>query len=150
MISRHSRKIAISFVIVLGLSLAMILFDLSRMNIMQSKLDVITKEHNIKSNLMMTMRHGIYERQVSLRNIMLMKDPFDRDTGKTTFNSYALNIVTARDLFSSLPLTEQEEEVLKKINAAMVQAYDAQVSLIDSSIYDDSKKNHKGRFIKSI
>lgn len=75
MISRHSRKIAISFVIVLGLSLAMILFDLSRMNIMQSKLDVITKEHNIKSNLMMTMRHGIYERQVSLRNIMLMKDP---------------------------------------------------------------------------
>jgi len=140
MISKHSRKIAISFVIVLGLSLAMILFDLSRMKIMQSKLDVITKEHNIKSNLMMTMRHGIYERQVSLRNIMLMEDPFERDKGKSTFNSHALNIVTARDLFSNLPLTEQEKELLNKINAAMVLAYDAQMSLIDSSIYDDTKK----------
>ncbi len=140
MISRHSRKIAISFVIVLGLSLVMILFDLSRMNIMQSKLDVITKEHNIKSNLMMRMLHGIYERQVSLRDIMLLKDPFERDLGKTTFNSYALNIVTARDLFSSLPLSPQEKKVLKKINAAMILAYEAQIILIDSSIYNDKKK----------
>lgn len=106
---------------------------------MQSKLDVITKEHNIKSALMMSMRHGIYERQVSLRNIMLIKDPFERDIGKTKFNSFALNIVTARDLFSKLPLNEKEKSKLKQINAKMVLAYEAQISLIDSSIYDASK-----------
>lgn len=150
MISKHSRKIAVSFVIVLGLSLSMILFDLSRMKIMQSKLDVITKEHNIKSNLMMTMRHGIYERQVSLRNIMLMQDPFERDAGKTVFNSHALNIVAARDLFSSLPLSEQEKELLKKINATMVLAYEAQMSLIDSSIYDDTRKISDDDLIKAF
>ena len=140
MISQHSRKIAISFAIVLALSLVMIIFDLSRMKLMQSKLDVITNEHNVKSSLMMSMRHGIYERQVSLRNIMLMTDPFERDIEKTTFNSYALNIVTARDLFSSMPLNEKEKKVLKQINAAMVLAYEAQINLIDSSIYNDKKK----------
>ena len=139
MISKHSRKIAISFAIVLLLSLVMIVFDLSRMSLMQSKLDVITNEHNVKSALMMSMRHGIYERQVSLRNIMLMTDPFERDVGKTTFNSYAVNIVAARDLFSSLPLSEEEKKVLKQINAAMILAYEAQISIIDSSIYDDKK-----------
>ena len=140
MISQHSRKIAISFAIVLALSLVMIIYDLSRMKLMQSKLDVITNEHNIKSALMMKMRHGIYQRQVSLRNIMLMTDPFERDIEKTTFNSYALNIVTARDSFASMPLNDKEEKVLKQINATMILAYAAQINLIDTSIYSDTKK----------
>lgn len=150
MISKHSRKIAISFAIVLALSLVMIVFDLSRMKLMQSKLDVITNEHNVKSALMMSMRHGIYERQVSLRNIMLMTDPFERDIGKTAFNSYALNIVTARDLFSSMPLNDEEKKVLKQINAAMVLAYEAQINLIDTSIYNEKKKITKQDLVKAF
>ena len=110
MIAKHSRKIAISFAIVLALSLVMIVFDLSRMKLMQSKLDVITNEHNVKSALMMSMRHGIYERQVSLRNIMLMTDPFERDREKTVLNSIGLNIVEERDWFSSLLLRKKEEK----------------------------------------
>lgn len=138
-ISRHSRNIAISFMIVLGLSLAMIIFDLSRMSLMQSKLDVITKEHNIKSGLMMIMQHGVYERQVSLRNIMLMTDSFERDTGRTDFNSYALNIVNARNKFSNMVLNEQEKKLLVEINATMALAYKAQINLIDASIYYDNE-----------
>lgn len=136
-ISRHSRKIAISFIIVLGLSLAMIIFDLSRMRIMQTKLDSITKEHNIKSDLMMSMRYGIHERQVSLRNILLMTDPFEKDRERTVFNSYAVNIVTARNKFSSMPLNEKEKKLLGEINVLMALAYQAQVSLIEDSIYED-------------
>lgn len=136
MISKHSRKIAISFAIVLALSLVMIIFDLNRMTIMQSKLDVITKEHNVKSVLMMTIQHGIYERQVSLRNILLMSDPFERDEGKTNFNSYALNIISARNAFSKIPLNSKEKKLLEEINAAMALAYRDQINLIDTSIYN--------------
>lgn len=149
-ISVHSRKIALSFVIVLGLSMAMIIFDLSRMKIMQSKLDVITKEHNRKSTLMMTMRHGIYERQVSLRNIMLMDGTFERDTGKSKFNSYALNVVRARDLFSNMPLSDKEKKKLIELNSAMVAAYEAQISLIDSSIYDAEKRIYLDELIPAF
>ena len=142
-ISKHSKKIAISFVVVLGLSLAMIVFDLSRMKIMQSKLDVITKEHNVKSALMTTIRHGIYKRQVSLRNIMLMEGPFERDEGKTIFNSYALDIVEARDNFSKMDLSEEEREILDEINEAMALAYVAQVQSIDASIYSGKRITKK-------
>ena len=129
--------------VVLGLSLAMIVFDLSRMKVMQSKLDVITKEHNIKSSLMMTIRHGIYERQVSLRNIMLMDDPFERDEGKTIFNSYALGIIEARNNFSKMQLSEDERKILEEINKAMAIAYAAQIQSIDASIYKNKRITKK-------
>ena len=148
-ISKHSMKIAMSFVVVLGLSLAMIVFDLSRMKVMQSKLDVITKEHNIKSALMMTIRHGIYERQVSLRNIMLMDDPFERDEGKTIFNSHAVDIVQARYKFSKMQLSEVEKKLLEEINKAMALAYRAQIQVIDESIYGN-KITTKKELVKAF
>lgn len=137
MISKHSKKIAMSFVIVLGLSLAMIVFDLSRMKVMQSKVDVITKEHNVKSALMMGIRHGIYERQVSLRNIMLMEGPFERDEGRTIFNSYAVDIILARNKFSEMQLNEEEKKILEEMNESMAVAYTAQIQSIEASIYGD-------------
>lgn len=140
MIRRQTRTITISFALVLGLMLIMMLYDLSRMSIMQSKLDAITKEHNIKSELMMRMRHGIYERQVSLRNIMLMNDPFDRDNGKEIFNSHALSILDARKQFESMKLNSEEKNLLDEIKKIMVVAYAAQLDLINASIYDFNKK----------
>ena len=127
----------------LGLSLAMIVFDLSRMKVMESKLDAITKEHNVKTALMTTIRYGIYERQVSLRNIMLMDDYFERDEGRSIFNSHALGIIQARDKFSKMQLSEDEREILEEINQAMVIAYAAQVQSIDESIYSDKRITKK-------
>ena len=139
-ISRHSRKIAISFMIVLGFSLAMIIFDLSRMHTMQSKLDIITKEHNIKSELMSIIRYGMYERQINLRNIMLIEDPFERDIGTTKFNNSAVYVLEARRKFSEMPLSKEEKKLLNEINDAMAIAYRAQIKLIENSIYEEDKK----------
>ena len=139
-ISRHTLIIASSFIIILGLLLIMIIFGLKQMHIMESKLDIITKEHAVKSDLMRVMRHGIYERQVSLRNIMLMDDPFERDEGKTLFNSYALDIINARNKFAKMSLNAKEKKILSEINAAMVKAYEAQISIIDTSIYHEEKE----------
>lgn len=138
--AKHSTKITISFALILGLMLVMILFDLSRINVMQSKLDVIVKEHSVKTRLMMEMRHGIYERQVSLRNILLMDDVFDRDRGRTIFNTFAAKIIKARNQFTGMPLNEQEKIILDEINQAMAVAYVAQVSLIDKSINNNELK----------
>ena len=137
--SKHSRQIALSFSIVLGLLLVMILFSLSRMSIMQDNLDVIVKEHRVKTKLMMDMQHGIYDRQISLRTLLLMDDPFDRDEEKLVFNSFALNIVAARDKFTAMALNAAEKEILDDIRKSMVLAYTAQINLIDKSIYNEDE-----------
>lgn len=138
--SIHSKIITVSFVLILGLMLVMILFDLSRMKVLQEKLEVIVKEHSVKTGLMMTMRTGIYERQVSLRNILLMEDIFQRDQGKMLFNNFAANIIQARNNFSKMPLNEKERIILDEINQAMGVAYSAQVKLVDKSIYQNDVK----------
>lgn len=139
-ISKQSQKIAISFMIVLTLSLVMILYDLSRMNIMQSNLDVITKEHNVKSDLMETIRASLYERQIRIRNLFLIKDPFERDVAAETFRRYAVNIVAAREKFLSMNLSEQEKKIFNEIAANMRLAYSEQNKLIENSIYHEEKE----------
>ncbi|MCW8899104.1 MAG: ATP-binding protein [Gammaproteobacteria bacterium] len=139
-ISKPSKKIAISFVVVLTLSLVMILFDLSRMNIMQSKLDVITKEHNIKTELMEVMRNGLYERQVRLRTILLLIDPFERDAEATNFNAYENNVVAARNKFANMQLNTEEALLFEEIQAAMRVAHQAQLQIIEDSIYHQDKE----------
>lgn len=118
----------------------MIVFDLSRLHIMQSKLDSIVKDHSVKSGLMMEMRHGIYERQVSLRDILLMDDVFKRDEEKNKFDSFALDVILARNKFAAMPLTKEEKILLDEINSTMANAYVPQINLIDFSIYNSDVK----------
>lgn len=139
-ISKQSQRIAFSFAVVLGLSLAMVIFDLSRMQNMKSQLDVIIKEHNVKSHLMGTMRNGLYERQIRLRNIMLMKDAFERDAAASNFNHYEVKVVTARDKFLKMTLSDKEKNLFQKIRSTMVIAHRAQVKLIEESIYNEYKE----------
>lgn len=140
MISKQSLKIAISFLIVLTLSLVMILYDLSRMNIMQSKIDIITKEHNIKKDLMVTIRNALYERQIRLRNIMLIQDPFERDLAAGTFNRVELKVVNARDKILAMSLSEHEIKLLNDIRENMIVAYQGQAKIIEDSIYNDHRE----------
>ena len=139
-LSTHSKQIAASFIVVLSLSSAMILFDLSRINGMQEKLNIITQAHSVKSALMMVMRHGIYERQVSLRDILLLDDTFEKDEKKNVFNRHALHVLEARNKFSEMALSKKEKDVLREINVAMVVAYKAQLDIIDKSIFDEGLK----------
>lgn len=139
MISRHSRKIAAGFTLLLGLMLILTLFDLSRMKIMQDKMEVIIQQHNVKHQLMMTMREGIFKRQVSMRDVVLAPDPFIADDKKTLFNSYALVIIQARNKFALMPLSDSEKEILENINKAMIVAYERQTTIIDKRIYNEQK-----------
>ncbi len=134
-ISEDSLKIALGFLVMLVLLVAMTLLGLSKMQNIQSKIEVITSENNLKTELMMTIRHGIYEREVSLRNILLLDDPFGRDEGKSRFNQHAIDIVAARNQFATMRLNDREKQLLKEINTAMRRAYYAQVDLIEKSIY---------------
>lgn len=139
-LSKQSQRIAISFGVVLGLSLIMVSFDLSRMQIMQSKLDSIIKEHNVKSLLMGTMRNGLYERQIRLRNIMLLQDAFERDAAASSFNRDEVKVVTARNKFLKMTLSEKEKKLFQEIAFAMKIAYRAQAKLIEESIYNEDKE----------
>jgi len=139
-ISKQSTNFAISFVLVLALLLVMILFDLNRMSLMQLNLDVITKEHNVKTDLMVSIRKALYERRIQMRNILLMQDPFEKDVAAATFNRLELDIAKARDQILAMPLSEEEKKLLNEIRKNMMVAYQVQSKVIEDSIYPDDRE----------
>lgn len=138
-LSIHSQRIATSFVIVLSLLVALVLFESSRLDIMQEKIDAIVKEHNVKTQLMITMQHGIYDRQVSMRTLLLLDDVFERDEERLIFSSFAGKIIAARDQFAKMNLSYEEQDVLEEMNDRMVVAYNAQINLIEKALANEDE-----------
>jgi signal transduction histidine kinase len=134
-ISKQSTNIAVSFVLVLTLLLVMVLFGLNRMNLMQSKLDAITREHNVKTDLMVSIRNALYERQLRLRDIMLIQDPFERDKAAAAFSRFELDVVKARDQILAMQLNKDEKKLLNEIRKNMQLAYQSQFKIIEDSIF---------------
>jgi len=136
-ISKQSRSIITGFSIVLILMLVLIIIGLNHMHIMQSNLDSITQQHNVKTALMEKMREGIFNRQISLRNMMLMPNPFDRDEESIVFRKHALSVLLSRDKLTKMDLTQEENNVMIQITDAMREGYNFQQEVLRQVIFSE-------------
>jgi len=143
MVSKQAKYISIGYTVVLGLMLVLIFIGLDRMQVMQEKLDIITKQHNKKSQLLATMREGIYSRQVSLRNMMLMPETFDRDEESFRFREYALPVALAQKELEKMTLTDKESTNIKELRSAMRKAYVFQQQTLQTVIFSESPDQYQ-------
>lgn len=90
----------------------------------------------VKNRLIGKMHEGIRLRQLSLRNILLMPDLFDRDEESLRFYSYAVPIADSRNKLVALNLNTDEREVLDRISTLMRIAYPIQNDLVDAALED--------------
>jgi len=118
--------------------LVLIIIGLDRMKVMQANLDSITSQHNVKTALMEKMREGIFNRQISLRNMMLSPDPFDRDEESVIFRRHALNVLLAREELTKMDLTPKEEKVMIQITTAMREGYNFQQEVLRQVIFSET------------
>jgi len=109
------------------------------MRVMQINLDSITQQHNVKTTLIEKMRAGIFNRQISLRNIMLQTDPFDRDAESITFRKHALNVLLARRELNKMSLSPAEAHSLGLIKTAMREGYDFQQEVLREVIFSENR-----------
>jgi len=137
-VSKQSKSIILGFSFLLILMSALIFISLSRMKIMQVQLNSITQQHIVKTSLLETMRAGIFNRQVSLRNIMLMPDPFDKDEEKTVFNKYALSVLIARNKIEKMTLSNEEKHSISLIKNAMQDGYKYQQKILREIIFSEN------------
>ena len=77
---RHSKyTIALGFILILSMLGAVAIVGLMRMAAIQSRMDSIVNQQNIKTDLVVTMHNAARERSIALHRMALMADPFDRD-----------------------------------------------------------------------
>ena len=137
MITRQSKYIALGFSIILVLMIMLIGISLDRMFDMQAKLHQLTHVHSVKTRLISQINEGIFNRRVSLRNIMLMTNPFERDEQAQVFRRYALDVLIARQKLEKMDLSESERVVMNHIAEAMRQGYNFQEKMLRQLVFTE-------------
>jgi len=143
MINKQARIITLGFVVLLTLMTALAVTALEQMQGMQQKLDTLTQQHNVKTKLISTIRDGIYNRQVSLRNMMLMPDPFERDEESAHFRQLALPVLQARNQLADMKLTSPERQIMNQIIDSMKVAYNFQLNVLRKVVFSDSPEEYQ-------
>jgi len=143
MINKQTRIITLGFAVLLSLMSALIITALEQMQGMQQKLDKLSQQHNAKTELISTIRDGIYNRQVSLRNMMLMTDPFERDEESGRFRQFALPVLEARNHLSDMKLTQPERQIMDQIIESMKVAYHFQQNVLRKVIFSESPEEYQ-------
>ena len=106
---RNNKLFLVGFSIILLLVLlaaSTTLFHLSRIN---NQVKQIVNVNSRKTELLQLMRDAMRERQVSLRDMIIHTDPFDRDADWQRHNNSAEKFLIARDQLISLGFTEAEQ-----------------------------------------
>lgn len=83
--------------------------SLDRIAISNQKSYQVIENQNQRTLLMLSLQTAIRNRQVSLRNLFLIDDPFDYDEEVMQFSSYAGGFIKARDELIQLDLSETEK-----------------------------------------
>lgn len=111
----HHTKFTISlgFILILFMLVALAVIGLTRMSAIQSRMDGIVNQQNVKTELVVTMHNAARERSIALHRMALMADPFDRDTEYLYFRQMAWDFLKARTALHKMALSPVEVEALK-------------------------------------
>ena len=110
---RHSKyAISLGFVLILSLLVAVAVIGLTRMTAIQSRMDSIVNQQNVKTELVAVMHNAARERSISLHRIALMKDAFDRDEDYLHFRAMAEDFLKARNALEKMQLSTVERAAL--------------------------------------
>jgi diguanylate cyclase (GGDEF)-like protein/PAS domain S-box-containing protein len=114
--NRNAPDIALGmgFAAVLALMLFMTAVGLLQLEASQNRLEGIVGDHLAKVSLATRMHSSARERTVSLQQLTILRDPFERDEQWMRYLSKAGEFGQARQALLALPLTAEEESLLKR------------------------------------
>ena len=102
------------FAAVLGLMLFLTAVGLVQFEASQRRLEGIVGNHLAKVTLATRMHTAARERTVGLQRLTILRDPFERDEQWMRYLSNASEFAQAREALLALPLTSDEEALLKR------------------------------------
>ncbi|MDP1703985.1 MAG: MCP four helix bundle domain-containing protein, partial [Sulfurimicrobium sp.] len=72
-------SVGAGFALVLALMIALTVVGLNQMDAINSRLERIVNQNNVKIELATTMRDALRERAISMHSIVVLHDPFTQD-----------------------------------------------------------------------
>jgi diguanylate cyclase (GGDEF)-like protein/PAS domain S-box-containing protein len=115
--SRRRLSVGAGFAALLALMVLLTVLGVVYMNLAERRLEKIAGVYMERIEIATRMRHTARERMVSLQKIILLSDPFERDTQWVQFNNLAGEFAAARGRLLEMPLSAEESALLDRQGA---------------------------------
>jgi signal transduction histidine kinase len=143
--SSRTGRIAGGFIAILVLVAVLAGNALLQMALMERRLKTITDEHNVKTHLIHVIQDHIRLRQISIRNMLLTTDLFDRSDEAERFYAYAVPIAESRAMLVTMPLSDDERRTYERLDQHMREAYIVQNQLVEHAVAAESIRESSRR-----
>jgi len=124
------------FSVVLLLLAVVIWVGLSNMQAIQSHLNRIVENHNVKKDLVAVMRNAARERTMNMYRMITLTDPFARDEEFLVYNRNGALFAEARLKLKQMPLDAREQEILDLQGAETGRTVVLQEQVVDLALND--------------
>lgn len=121
----------LAFSITLALFISLIVYGLFYIQSVNKDMRLIVEEHNTKEYLVTNMYNNARERVMSLFQMALSDDPFERDELYMSLNTNGAEFVRARLAYLEMSLNEKEAEILQQQGKLTSVAVPLQEQIID-------------------
>lgn len=132
--------VATGFLLVLILTAMLMLMGYVRLNEVRKQLDSVVNQHNVRVDLLFSMRNLVRERSLSLYAMYFSHDPFDRQDEYLHFTGMVDEFVTLRERLLQIGLNEAEHQKLEQAFTIIRQTQPLQADLAHRILQQDSRE----------
>lgn len=145
-----SRSLIVGFILVLTLMAVISLTGLLYLYRHNQSMEEIVTVHNEKTRLLQLMQDAMRERQLSMRDMLLLSDDFEQDEAWQMHNLAATRFLTARDALTRLHITPAERTAYEKLRAAVTTGGYSQQALIEGILTDQDNETLRPVFRQAV
>ncbi|PWB58864.1 MAG: hypothetical protein C3F18_01680 [Nitrosomonadales bacterium] len=131
-------SVGAGFALVLALMIALTVIGLKQMDAINSRLERIVNQNNVKIELATTMRDALRERAISMHSIVVLQDPFAQDEELQHFYELGTSFTKARQKLQQMISSNAEEFALEQINILTTATQPIVIRTIEYALDRDS------------
>jgi diguanylate cyclase (GGDEF)-like protein/PAS domain S-box-containing protein len=140
MLLKNSRiVVGIGFLLVLTLTALLLLMGYVRLFEVRKQLETVVSQHNVRVDLLFSMRNLVRERSLSLYAMYFSRDPFDRQDEYLHFTGMVDEFVALRERLLQVGLEKTERPILDQAFAVIRQTQPLQADLAHQILRQDSR-----------
>jgi len=133
-------RIAIGFVVVLALMVALGASGLRYVAEANQRLKDIAQNNNVKTELATVMHSALRERALAMHALPILADPFEKDAEVLRFNTQGTIYMGARERLERMPLSPEEKRILAHILELTREAQPEVQAVVEMSIFNDNQQ----------
>jgi len=131
-----ARLLVLTFSLIWLLMAALVFVGLYALQANNRRMEKIVQEHNVKTELVMGLRGINRERALTVHQMILARDPFERDALMLYFRELATRYIVLRDRLLQLPFTPLEQEAFGAAQARIRESTRLMEEVVDLVLQD--------------